>query len=423
MRAATPAALRTGIVVALSLLIFFPRFQLNIGPYFANVGLIAQFLVIGILLAKNRLKVDPIRAALYSASITIMFAAWIWSPASSSYLSAMLVAAAYLAFIFVARLPDGNEALQRFTMATFCNLMLVAAAAGILQFFMQFIYNPPWLFDFTGYIPLLFRGGGTYNTVISAGSFFKSNGFFFREPSTCSQYLALALICEVAMQRRKYRKLSLPRMATLGFCLLLTYSGTGLITICIGLMFPLGVKTVLRVSALGLAGFLIFWLLGDALNLGFTANRVNEFSAPGTSAYARFVAPVNFILGQMDSHSITFLIGHGPGSVTRNIIHRANYENADPTWAKTLFEYGVLGFVTLVGLILYTTFKSRAPAELIAAFCFGWLIIWGGVFLAPEMTALIFIMCAVASAGTTRNRERGRVVVDVGKLSMPSQPR
>src|SRR6187399_1757223 len=71
-RAGTPAMLRSGIVVALGLLIFFPRFQLNIGPYFANVGLIAQFLVVGILLAKNCLRVDPTRAALYTGSIAIM---------------------------------------------------------------------------------------------------------------------------------------------------------------------------------------------------------------------------------------------------------------------------------------------------------------------------------------------------------------
>lgn len=420
----TPVMLRAGILVALSLLIFFPRFQVNVGPYFANVGLIAQFLIIVILMAKNSLRVDPVRGALYTAAIAIMFAAWIWSPSTSSYLSAILVAAAYLAFIFVARLPDGNESLQHFTMTTFCNLMMIAAVAGILQFFTQFAYNPPWLFDFTDYIPLLFRGGGTYNTVISAGSFYKSNGFFFREPSTCSQYLALGLICEIAMHRRKLRKLSILRMATLGFCLLLTYSGTGLITLFVGLMFPLGLKTAVRIGALGLGALLIFWFLGSALNLGFTANRINEFTSPGTSAYARFVAPVEFIQNQMDSHSITFLIGHGPGSVTRNVVHRSTYENADPTWAKALFEYGIAGFGAFVGLMLFSAFRSRAPAELIAAFCVGWLIIWGGVFLAPEMTALIFIMCTVASAtGSSSRRQRDRVVVDVGHLSMPPQRR
>jgi hypothetical protein len=336
----------------------------------------------------------------------------------------MLVAASYLAFIFVARLPDGNEALQRFIMVAFCNLMLIAAAAGILQFFMQFVYKPGWLFDFTGYIPELIRGGGNYNTVIAGSGFVKSNGFFFREPSTCSQYLALALICEIAMRRRKLRKLSLIRMSTLGFCLLLTYSGTGLITLFVGLMFPLGVKTALRMSALALGAVAIFFVLGSALNLEFTANRVSEFTTPGTSAYGRYVAPFVFIKNQMDSYSITFLIGHGPGSVTRNLLHRAMYENADPTWAKALFEYGVVGFVTFVALVLYSTMKSRAPAELIAACCFGWFIIWGGVFLAPEITALMFIMCAVASAGNpTGNRQRSRLVVDVGQLSMPSQRR
>jgi hypothetical protein len=424
IRSGTPAMLRTGVVIALSLLIFFPRFQLNVGPYIANVGLIAQFLIIGILLAKNSLRVDPARGALYAVGIAIMFIAWVWSPSTSSYLSAMLVGASYLAFIFVARLPDGNESLQRYTMVTFSNLMLIAAAAGILQFFVQFVYKPGWLFDFTGYIPELIRGSGNYNTVISAGGFLKSNGFFFREPSTCSQYLALALICEIAMWRRKLRKISLIRMVTLGFCLLLTYSGTGLVTLFVGLMFPLGLKTALRMGALALGAAVIFFVLGSALNLGFTANRVSEFSSPGTSAYARYVAPFVFIQNQMDSYSITFLIGNGPGSVTRNALHRSMYENADPTWAKLLFEYGVIGFVTFVSLVFYSTFRSRAPAELIAAFCFGWFILWGGVFLAPEMTALIFILSAVASAGvSSNNRQRSRVVVDVGQLSMPSQRR
>jgi hypothetical protein len=420
-RVGTPGLVKFGIIAGLSLLIFFARFQLNIGPYFANPGLIAQLLVLGMLLVNKKLRVDPTRAVLFVLGMLIMFTAWILSPANSSFLSALLLAACYFAFIFVARMPDGNESLERFTMTTFVSLMMLAAIAGICQFLLQFVIHSAWLFDFTAYIPLLFRGGGTYNTVISAGGFFKSNGFFFREPSTCSQYLALAMICEIAMHRRKMRRLSLIRMGTLGLALLMTYSGTGLVTLVIGLMFPLGVKTVVRMGALGLGAALIFQTLGSVMNLGFTAGRVDEFNKPGTSAYARFIAPMEFISDKVDTYSITFLVGHGPGSITRNVEHRAMYENADPTWAKLLFEYGVIGLVLFVALVFYSTFRSRAPAELIAALCFGWFIIWGGVALAPEITALIFILCAVAAVPPVRRKLRQRVVVDIGHLGMPTR--
>jgi len=426
VRARLPILVRFGIVTALILLIFFQRFQINVGPYFANNGLVAQFFLIAMLLVSNVLRIDPIRATLFSAGMAIMFTAWLLNPANSSFLSAMLLVAAYLAFIFVAKFPDGNEALVRFTLTTFCNLMFIAAICGIVQFFVQFGFHQYWLFDFTQNIPLLFRGTGTYNTVISVGGhFYKSNGFFFREPSTCSQYLALALICEIALRRRKLRRINPLRLATLGLCLLVTYSGTGLATLFIGLMFPLGMKTVLRMSLLGLAAAVIFYGLGDALNLSFTASRVGEFSSPGSSAYSRFIAPFYFIQANIDTFSSTFLVGHGPGSITRSALHRSYFENADPTWAKLLFEYGVLGIFAFAGLMFYSITKSRAPVELIAGLCFGWGIIWGGVALAPEMTGLMFMIAAVAPAfqrGPVRPRQR--VVAEVGQLTMPpARPR
>jgi hypothetical protein len=271
----------------------------------------------------------------------------------------------------------------------------------------------------------LFRGTGTYNTVIAVGSYFKSNGFFFREPSTCSQYVALALICEISMRRRRVRKLSLLRLMTLGLALLVTYSGTGLATLFIGLMFPLGLKTALRMCLIGITALLIFFTLGDTLNLTFTANRVGEFSSPGSSAHARFIAPYYFMKSNLDTFSIQFLVGHGPGSITRATEHRALFENADPTWAKLFFEYGVIGAAAFIGLVLFSNIRSRAPSELIAAFCFGWLIVWGGVGLAPEITGIMFMLCAVAPAVRyAKHQPRERLVADVGQLTMPpARPR
>jgi hypothetical protein len=410
--------------VALCALVFLPRFQLNIGSLFASNGLIAQYIVIGMLMWCGKLRVDPVRGMLFILCIGVMFTAWVLNPAGSSYLSAMLVGAAYLAFIFVARMPDGNDALCRFTLRTFSNLMLVAAIAGILQFFMQFAYNPKWLFDFTPMLPDLIRGGGRYNTVIHIGSFIKSNGFFFREPSFFSQFLALAAACEIARRRSERRTLNLPRLATFGFAMLLTYSGTGLATLFIALLFPLGVKTVIRMGLVAIGGILIFTVLGSTLNLGFTAGRINEFDKPGTSAYARFVAPVQFISANMGGSFVSTVMGHGPGSVTRGAGVNAWYENANPTWAKMLIEYGLVGFTTFAGLMFYSLWRSRAPIELVAAMFLGWLVIWGGIFLGPEMTGLIYVLAAAVPAlPPSRPRRQGRIVADVGHLTAPPSRR
>lgn len=419
-----PTSLRVGIFLALCALVFLPRFQLNVGSLFASNGLIAQYIVVAVLMTNGKLRVDLVRGMLFIMCIGIMFTAWVLNPAGSSYLSAMLVGAAYLVYIFVARMPDGNEALLRFTHNTFSNLMLVAAVAGIAQFFMQFMYNPPWLFDFTPYIPDAIRGGGKYNTVISAGSFFKSNGFFFREPSFFSQFLALAMACEIGRSRAERKTINLPRMATFGFAMLVTYSGTGLATLFIALLFPLGLKTVIRVGLLAIVGVLIFTFLGDSLHLGFTAGRINEFSNPGTSAYARFVAPFEFIHRNLGSSFVSTVMGHGPGSVTRGAGANAWYENANPTWAKLLMEYGITGFATFVGLMLYSLLKSRAPIELVAPMFLGWMIIWGGIFLGPEMTGLIYVLGAVAPALPPVKRiQHKRLVADVGHLTAPPSKR
>lgn len=421
---ALPTSIRVGIVVALCLLIFFPRFQLNVGSLFASNGLIAQYVVIAMLMRAGKLRVDPVRGMLFIVCIGVMFTAWVLNPAGSSYLSAMLVGAAYLAFIFVARMPDGNEALCRYTLGMYSNLMMVAAVAGILQFFAQFGIHSPWLFDYTPYLPDLIRGGGKYNTVIYAGSIIKSNGFFFREPSFFSQFLALAMACEIARRRLEKRRINLVRVATFGFAMLLTYSGTGLATLFIALLFPLGLKTAIRMGLVGFAGILIFFFLGQTLHLGFTAGRVNEFNTPGTSAYARFVAPLEFVQRNVGTSFVSTVMGHGPGSVTRGAGVGAWYENANPTWAKLLIEYGITGFATFVGLMFYSLWRSRAPVELVAPLFLGWLIIWGGIFLGPEMTGLIYVLAAALPAlPPAQPRKQTRLVAEVGHLTAPPSRR
>ncbi|GAB2174736.1 hypothetical protein [Dongia sp. agr-C8] len=388
-----PAILRFTIILALASTLMLGRFQLNIGSYFLSVGLIAQYLVVLVLLLLGLARIDPMRMFLFIGCAGVALVSWVVNAEIASSSSVLLIVAAYLVFVFVARSTDRTQYIARWTLGVFLNLMLFCAIAGIAQFFLQFVVKWPWLFNFTDYIPEMFRGGVGYNTVIRvSGHFTKSNGFFFVEPSRFSQVLALALLCELALHP-KWRWI---RLATLGLAILLSYSGTGLLTLGVGLLFPLGPRTVMRLIIMLLGGAFVFFVFGDALNLSVTAGRVGEFTSVGSSGFARFVAPFLFVRDYIDSTPWSLLIGHGPGSIFKVIASSdVGYEVAGPTWAKLATEYGVLGFAAFTGLILYTMVGSRVPTELRVGIIFGWFILWGGVLLAPDVTALFYILVAL----------------------------
>jgi len=235
-----------------------------------------------------------------------------------------------------------------------------------------------WLFDFTGYLPAWLRGPGGFNTVIPVGGHFKSNGFFFREPSGFSFLMALALVMECLGRRRA------PRVAVFGLALLLTYSGTGLLALLIGALVPLRRKTLGRLALLAAIGAVAFWLLDDALNLSFTLRRLDEFGSERSSGYIRYIAPGRLLAETASAEPATLWLGHGPGSISHK---QAGFEFHDPTWAKLIFEYGLLGFAAFVTLFLMAMRRSAAPLRVRAMLVAAWLIM-GGHLLSPEQNFL-----------------------------------
>jgi hypothetical protein len=381
--------LRASIVFLLLSTTVLQRFGLNLGSYSANVTLLAMYAVLGIAVASGRLSFSMDRVFIYVLSIALAAGSMLANVNlaqidRSSFSSLILLAAMFFPFVFVL-VPDPqgrNDA--DWVMRAFLNVALFCAVAGIAQFFAQFVVRPPWLFDFTEYIPYVMRGPSGYNTVIPVGSLFKSNGFFFREPSLFSFVMALALLAEGLLYRR------MVRIAIFGLALLLTYSGTGILTLFIGLLFPLGLRTLLRLGAVALIGGLAVLLLGDVLNLSFTLGRIGEFGSERSSAYIRYIAPFRVIADTMVSDIWTFWLGHGPGTIYR-LGPSSSYEFHDPTWAKLLFEYGVLGFVAFVAMFLVMLNRPRIPIQVRAALFFSWLIM-GGHLLMPENNYLALVV-------------------------------
>lgn len=381
--------LRIGIVAVIVALILLTRFGVNTGAYGLNFAVPIVYVMILKGLADNKVHLDLPGLLLFTLFIALAGASLVVNVnvpfrGDGSMASLMLLASLYLPFIFVLKPFDASREGWLWTLRALLNITLFVAAVGILQFYLQFAWHPTWLFDFTPLIPKAISADVLANSQISAGSFFKSNGFFLREPSAFSFLMAFSLICEMALFHRW------KRLGVYAFALLLSYSGTGLLALAVGLLFPFGFKTAVRVGIIAIVALLVFVLFGDALNLSFTLGRVGEFGAESSSGYIRYVAPIRLIYELVDSDPWTAFLGHGPGTIFHAV---RSYEFHDPTWAKLVFEYGILGAGACLALMVYGMSRSHAPVQIRATLFFSWLV-QGGHLLTPENVLMIYILLA-----------------------------
>lgn len=319
------------------------------------------------------------------AVASFWFNAYMQNGASGTMGSMFLLMVIYLPFVFGMRVHPDNRGHWLWTMRVLSNTLLVGAAAGIIQFYAQFVIHEPWLFDISQLIPEGIRAEGIYNSTIPVGSFFKANGLFFREPSNFSYMMAFGLLIEVAVFKR------IKRMLCFGLALVLSYSGTGMLALAIGLLLPLRAKTLVRLGIAIAVILVVNALSSDPLNLAFTLSRGSEFSRPGTSGYARYVAPMQVVDAFINAKPWSMWVGNGPGLFIRTA---TQFEAHDPTWAKLLFEYGLLGFVLFLSLLAYKLSAFPAPFQLRAVLFANWLAM-GGYLLIPETVCFVYLVLAL----------------------------
>ena len=389
------------MVLVLVATMLLARFGINLGSYSLDFSLVALYILLAAMVYSGRATIDESMALFYVAGMGVAALSLVvnhgFSPVDrSSTTSLLLLAVMYLPLMITLPTQNPQWPEQARILKAFGNIAMICALAGIAQFFLQFVVKQPWLFDFTLWIPEVLRGPSGYNTVIEVGNQHKSNGFFLREPSGFSFVVALAIIVELTSTRRWWR------IATFGFALLLTYSGTGLLALIIGLTFPISRKSLLRLLFLGAAALVLFGVLGEALNLSFTANRVTEIESDRSSAYIRYIAPMNVVLGSINTDPWAALLGHGPGTIQRTA---RGFESFDPTWAKLLFEYGLTGFAIFVSMVLYALHRSPIRFQLKAVLFGSWLLM-GGHLLSPENVATLYVLAAVWRPAMDRKHRR-----------------
>jgi hypothetical protein len=388
--AATPRWLKGMFIFALMSLTVLDRFGLRATEtYSINPALVALYGLVAVALWTRSAQFNGVGALTFVGIVTVAGLSFVLNLSLDSHkytslTSLGLLLVLYAPFAVCLRPTVGTTALWRWMMKWFIVFCVGLAVAGIVQFYAQFVFHAPWLFDYTNFIPPMIRSSGVYNTVNhSSVSVIKSNGFFLREASGFSWYMALALVCEWSLKKRRLV------MAVLALAIVVSYSGSGLLALGVALLFPLGQRTLQRVLAVIVVGIIVYVLLGDVLNLTYTVGRIGEFEPGATksSAYCRFILPAKVASEQIDSDLWTALLGHGPGTMQKM------FDTCETTYGKVLFEYGLFGAIAFAALILAAVNRAGAPIRVRVVLIVQWLLL-GGSLLAPESMLIIILMSA-----------------------------
>jgi hypothetical protein len=376
-----------GLILAVTVL---ERFGLNLGSYSCNAALLAMYAFLGVAALGRGLAISTPRLVCYGLCLSAAIVSALLNERSASLGSLALLAFMYLPFVFVVT-PERGLSTER-AHRIFLDVAAACAVAGIIQFYAQRSFQADWLFDFTPHIPAFLRGPSGYNTVIAVGGSLKSNGFFFREPSGFSFVMALGLMLECLTQRRA------ARLGVLGLGLLLSYSGTGLLALVIGLMVPMNGRNLVRVLVVAAVAGALFLVLAEPLNLSFTLARLDEFNSQRSSAYIRYIAPARLVAETAAQAPWLLWFGQGPGTIFHQEV---GYEFHDPTWAKLIIEYGVVGLVAFLTLFLVALRGPAAPLRLRAMLFGGWLVM-GGHLLSPEQNFMTLALVGLLPAEVPR---------------------
>lgn len=381
--AAAPVnALSAGIFAV----VFLQRFAINLAGYPVQAILIVVLAVLAYLVWQGAARLDSVRLIGFLCLACVLALEGFITGDSSSVTSLGLLMVMY--FLATLVVPMSHKTyvalLHRFQI-----MMVIAAVMGMVQFFAQFVLPAEYLFSFQHFVPselLLPR----FNTVIPlqhGSSLFKSNGFVFIEPSTFSQFLAVAIIIELAAFHTGWR------LAVFALAYLFTYSGTGLIVLAASLPLFLGSIQPRHFLAGGIVILVALTLAGTALNLEVFVERASSFDNEHSSAFARFVGPWLWIRDVQMDNSLAIFFGFGAGSV-ETLAKTAHIDFHDPTWAKVIMEYGLVGALAFFSFYLYCVFSFPHHRRINWAL-FVMFTVTGGALLNPFMACPVLLLAIV----------------------------
>ncbi len=303
---------------------------------------------------------------------------------------------------------------ERVFFAILIRCLAFIAISGIAQFFAQFVGIK--VFSFGGLLPAHFSMERFYNVEIPLGtsSITKANGFFLVEPSTFSQFMALALICEWLEQRRIWF------IGLFLFGLFCSASGTGWLIV--------GAFLAYSALAMGGRGLKVAFIFAGAIMIAFVAvsfvfpaitdslaGRTHEFGVQGTSGNARFVTPVLVLKQVLHVAPYALFTGVGPGG--SESLAGITYEYAMNGPIKIALEYGIFGLLFYLTLIFWNRRTPRQNAVLIPALVL--LLFAGGNEHFPPILFPVLLITTIANLKPEEAPIAVRATASLGGNNLP----
>lgn len=384
-----------GLWLMIGSLVFLQRFAIGGVPVAFGVSygvLIVLFLMRAVVIDTTFLVFFMVVTAIASLSI-------FWWPAEASLKSYLYLLAIY--GLYMLRFRDRAYSFD-LAKNIFLACMLVAAVCGIAQFLGQFVLGYERVFP----LEMLPKSilAENYNVIIPlsyGASMIKSNGIFFLEPSFFSQFLAIALVIELLGRQRPIRS------AIYVIAMLLSYSGTGLITAAIFGPFALMRRVNVPIILGGLLVAIIVGLSMGVLELDTIFGRTGEFTSPESSGFARFISPFYLIRDFLLPSPDNFLFGMGPGTI-QAALDKASfhaYLAHDPTWIKVIFEYGLIGGIAMLIYVFSASYTGSRDRLMTTMLLLSWLFL-GGYLLNGMMNMFFLSLGALHCFPATRVEER-----------------
>ena len=185
---------------------------------------------------------------------------------------------------------------------------------------------------------------------------YKSNAWIALEPSFLSFMLGVCLVAAVVVRLRWWN-------VTVIFAgLLCTTAGSGLAIVLAFVVVTVLSGRAARLRAYAVPGILLFALFATTLLGQSVTNRITEAGSSRSSTSLRTIEPYLYLWPEWVSDPLVPLIGRGPGSSAWVVGNLGIDGLLVPSPAKMLFDYGLIGGLLLIAVMVSAFVRAPEPA-------------------------------------------------------------
>jgi hypothetical protein len=382
---------RVAIWCSILSFMFGSQIALNIGDFPASTDLFAYGIFSAYFLCTGFARIGLFGLVAFLVAAVFAFLK-VRSTPDTSWTSLFLMVVLYVPFFFRFKRNLSLQSVQEYVQNVFVSVAVVISVIAFVQLLAVNVLKLSIFTNIAFVLPEQIKGAGAYQFGREEGGIVKGNGFFLREASTLSIVTATALLIEYFSFARK------KILGLLLVGLLSSVSGSGIFLLFVGLLFPTSIRKVPRFVALALLAVSLLVIGAQISALQPWYKRFAEFQTEGTSGYARYVAPLEMVERSFSQGSVNVWVGSGGGTYLRTVkLLQRKYEINDPTWAKLLYEYGVIGLLAMSMVFATRLYSGALRPEVCNAIFFSWMSSAG--VLKSEVAFLVWILTLVPALG------------------------